>query len=936
MSTSLRRLRRMTAPELDGEIERLSRAGSSPEGLAARALALGVRFQRDQRPQTLVEALTDFDALPRASAQRPEVARQLVLRQLEAAMLDQPADTARMRRMLDEAGDDPDRPGTLAVLSAMVHAAEALVDDSGIDRTPALDELRRLLVSMPAEHHLRPVVEALRNAVEFRQGVAYGDMDAPRRFAQRTRATAGHLGANDVAQQLARLATVAAEGQAAMQRGDLVGARNVIMQMTTMIEQIPPDHPGASPMRTMVEQLSGLLAMLGGPVPGPVRGPATGPVGGAVIDPLEQAARMPGLTAGERSFRLVAWGTSQVMLAEASRDVALLRRGTQHLREAVDAAPGDDPRRIYALASFGRALTTLAQLERDRTMLVEARFRLEEAVTAAGDPRHPLWALAAIALAAVLRLTGDRAAGRTWGLRALPGHAWDVLLQSGVAHATSAADDAIEEAVQVARWCMEDQDAESAALALEAGRGLLLHAATTSRDVSDRLVALGRHDLADQWRRQGGGGDGIAAPDLRYRVLAALTRTDGAQPPGDGPAGPGGVLDPPATAEVRYALRQVDADALVYLVPADDEGGGMAVIVPRDEAASVLALPHLRVDRGGPVTSHRLALAARDAAGDDDRAAATRRWRAALASVCDWAWDAAIGPLLEARAGAAQRHIVLIPLGDLATVPWHAARSRTLGYAVEHATFSYAPSARLLCARASQPAVPADGGGLVVGDPTGDLRSARAEAAAIRETFLPGARLLGRHDLAEVDGPADRAALVSWLRDRDGSRAVLHLACHGVVAAGDAARSHLALAGFDRDRHRVDPGTVLSAADIVEMQVAPIGLVTLAACTTGVATGSYDEAFSIASAFLVAGARTVYGSLWTVPDTATSLLMYMTYHFLHADGRSPAEALARAQRWMLAPRREVPAGMPRPLAAWVASIDAGDVAGWAGFTHMGA
>jgi CHAT domain-containing protein len=96
-----------------------------------------------------------------------------------------------------------------------------------------------------------------------------------------------------------------------------------------------------------------------------------------------------------------------------------------------------------------------------------------------------------------------------------------------------------------------------------------------------------------------------------------------------------------------------------------------------------------------------------------------------------------------------------------------------------------------------------------------------------------------------------------------------------------------------------------------------------------------DEAFSLSTAFLVAGARTVYGSLWPVPDTATSLLMYVVHHHLTVDGRAPADALHQAQLWMLDPGRTPPPGMPDDLAAHCSGSDLGDPVSWAAFTHMG-
>jgi len=59
--------------------------------------------------------------------------------------------------------------------------------------------------------------------------------------------------------------------------------------------------------------------------------------------------------------------------------------------------------------------------------------------------------------------------------------------------------------------------------------------------------------------------------------------------------------------------------------------------------------------------------------------------------------------------------------------------------------------------------------------------------------------------------------------------------------------------------------------------------------------------------FLHAGARRVLASLWKVHDRATAELMTRTYRQLLGEGRSPAAALAAAQRALAAdPRYAAP------------------------------
>ncbi|WP_443033923.1 CHAT domain-containing protein [Streptomyces sp. AD681] len=102
-----------------------------------------------------------------------------------------------------------------------------------------------------------------------------------------------------------------------------------------------------------------------------------------------------------------------------------------------------------------------------------------------------------------------------------------------------------------------------------------------------------------------------------------------------------------------------------------------------------------------------------------------------------------------------------------------------------------------------------------------------------------------------------------------------------------------------------------------------------------VSSRGYDEAYSLATAFLTAGAHTVLGTLWPVPDEETSLLMYMTHHYLRREALPPGQALRRAQLWMLDPQRRVPPEMPARLAVRARYIRSANLVGWAGFTHQG-
>ena len=114
----------------------------------------------------------------------------------------------------------------------------------------------------------------------------------------------------------------------------------------------------------------------------------------------------------------------------------------------------------------------------------------------------------------------------------------------------------------------------------------------------------------------------------------------------------------------------------------------------------------------------------------------------------------------------------------------------------------------------------------------------------------------------------------------------------------------------------------------------PGGLVVLAACVSDLAASDYDEALTLASAFLTAGAVTVVGTRWQVPDVRTAIMMFMFHHYLNA-GFPPAAALGRAQVWMLTGGQDIPETMPPMLADEVPRSDLRALVAWAGFTHQG-
>jgi CHAT domain-containing protein len=237
--------------------------------------------------------------------------------------------------------------------------------------------------------------------------------------------------------------------------------------------------------------------------------------------------------------------------------------------------------------------------------------------------------------------------------------------------------------------------------------------------------------------------------------------------------------------------------------------------------------------------------------------------------------------------------------------------------------------------------VPLGSTGLVVGDPdtgggAGPLPSARVEGPAIRQAFYRGAKYLGRlpDDTTSPSGAGTPDQVRAWLTAPEPyAGAMLHLACHGAFdTSPGSARSALLLASSTPDGE-------LDAEEIVTLLAAHprrhIGLVVLAACHTGRSVHGYDEAYSLGTAFLAGGVRSVLSTQWSVPDAATSPLMYVFHRNCRVEKMPPWQALQHAQVWMLDPGREIPQGMPPELARAVPAGAPAAVASWAGFVHYG-
>ncbi|MFD5316753.1 CHAT domain-containing protein [Streptomyces sp. NPDC127098] len=727
---------------------------------------------------------------------------------------------------------------------------------------------------------------------------------------------------------LAAEAAVMAGGEA-VRRRDLPAVDGAVDRVVEVLATLAADDPAGVDLWVALENLAlerdGLARASGLPS-------RPSPAARRTVAEVRRGAAM--FPRGHGGWVLGSTGLVRAARALERRDPGGVREANGLLEEALELVGEGSEAWLRFAASLGANHLALAGVEplpsRRAALLARSVGLLERAVQVAEGPASPVWADANLALARAYRArdgVGDRLAGRRTGLAGLRGLAWATLLQAGTGHAADAARAATAGALEVAAWCLADGAPAEAVRALDACRGLVLHSALTSASVPERLETEGRADLAREWRAATGKRDGPGS-DLRRRVFDVLTGQAGKSTARQA------LLDPPETEDIARALRATEADALAYLVPASDDGGGAAVIVTARGRVGSMPLPRLD-ERAAPLRAY--GPAGRDARdlGPVDEGAAGSSPRRQLDRLCSWAWYAAMDPLLDVLAPEATSgrplKLVLVPMGSFGVVPWHAAWGPAAGggrrYAIERAEISYAASARLLCEVAARIPAPPGDAALVVGDPTGDLRYAGEEADAVQRVLYPAGRFLGRRADGPVDGAGTPAEVLAWLRGAASAGAVLHLACHGTVTEGAAHSAHLSLAGGD-----------LAAEALTEAHGAgPAGasLVVLAACRSHVSGRGHNEAYSLSTAFLVAGARSVVGSLWPVPDDATSVLMFMTHWFLRREGEPPGRAVRRAQLWMLDPDRRIPPAMPTSLAERARAADPHELAAWAGFIHLG-
>lgn len=253
-------------------------------------------------------------------------------------------------------------------------------------------------------------------------------------------------------------------------------------------------------------------------------------------------------------------------------------------------------------------------------------------------------------------------------------------------------------------------------------------------------------------------------------------------------------------------------------------------------------------------------------------------------------------------------HLILIPDGRLNLLPWDALVDNANRYLVETKNISLAPSVSSAILLRNKPPIKAAKAILAVGgipyDQSGPLLASNrgsypssgtlANLPGSRDEVLDAAKALGAHH-AEVDlqlgADGTKDAFEQAIHSRYN---IIHLAVHALADSKNPDHAALFLLA---DKKSGTDGT-LDSAEVLTLKI-HANVVVLSACETAVGRLEGQEGIAALSrAFLLAGARTVISTLWTIDDTFSRFLMAQFYAGI-ANGQTTSVALRNAKLELL-------------------------------------
>ncbi len=254
-----------------------------------------------------------------------------------------------------------------------------------------------------------------------------------------------------------------------------------------------------------------------------------------------------------------------------------------------------------------------------------------------------------------------------------------------------------------------------------------------------------------------------------------------------------------------------------------------------------------------------------------------------------------------------EKVLIIVRDGPLYFVPFDSLVDPAGRYVVQSHTVAYAPSATAYTLLARQQEAPYKFHHQLLavgGVPYNSVELKRISLVtgidASDTSTIPGSKHEVLAAAAAINNPDDtllvgsKATKYSFEHESLAQYRLIHLSVHGFANPAQPARSALVLLSDPAAR---DDG-ILDASEIVQLRI-KANLVTLSACDTDVGTVEGEEGIStIARAFLLAGAKSVISTLWSIDDAYSYALMKLFYTHL-ASGVPAATALAEAKRDML-------------------------------------
>ena len=234
------------------------------------------------------------------------------------------------------------------------------------------------------------------------------------------------------------------------------------------------------------------------------------------------------------------------------------------------------------------------------------------------------------------------------------------------------------------------------------------------------------------------------------------------------------------------------------------------------------------------------------------------------------------GPLQEQLSEWKEERIAFVPGGYLGLLPLHAMKLDG-GHLIDRYDVIYAPSAWIL-GRSEKRSGIKGGNWSILGIENSSLDFAEKEINGIKGLF-------GDHKVESLKD-TNKEGLAEKLPKHQ----IAHFSCHGMYESNEPLQSALQL----NPDSFITLGEIIGRIDTNELRFA-----VLSACETGIGYKGFgsEEYLGIPAGFMFAGAKAVIGSLWSVNDVATAMLMIKVYEGLK-EGKELSEALRCAQVWL--------------------------------------